>query len=210
MKRLRFAILGVGLAGALCAQNGEMSRFSFNAGAGFTTPVGGTSRRLDTGWNLQGGAGVNFIPHVGAMLQFNYNDMGINRATLDNLGGIPGGSVRIWSLTLNPVVHLNPKGKVDAYIIGGGGIYHRTQEFTEPAISFATAFDPFFGFYDVAVPVNQVIASRSVMKPGVNIGAGLAFGSKWKGKFYAEARYHRMMFRNSHTDYIPVNFGYRF
>jgi len=62
-------------------------------------------------------------------------------------------------------------------------------------------------------PIASRIACASpygtVMKPGVNISAEIAFGSKWKGKFYAKARYHRMMFRNSHTDYIPVNFGYR-
>ena len=207
MKRLHLALtLGFGLAGALSAQ--ETSPVSFNIGAGFTQPVGATSRRLDTGWNMQGGVGYNFIPHVGAMVQFNYNSMGINSATL-NTFGVPDGSVRIWSLTLNPILHLNPEGKVDPYIIGGGGLYHRTQEFTAPSVGVTTAFDPFFGFYDVAVPVDQVLASRSVMKPGVNIGAGIAFGSKWKGKFYAEARYHRIMFRNSHTDYIPVNFGYR-
>jgi hypothetical protein len=106
-------------------------------------------------------------------------------------------------------VHLNPKGPVDVYLIGGGGLYHRTQEFTAPTVDVITAFDPFFGFYPVTVPANQILASNSVMKPGVNAGAGIAFGTKWRAKFYAEARYHRMLFRDTHTDFIPVNFGFR-
>ena len=207
MKRVALlTFMGVSLTCLLSAQEG--SKVSFNVGAGFTTPVGATSRRVDTGWNVQGGVGVKFIPHVGAMLQFNYNSMGINPPTLARFG-VPGGNVNLWSLTLNPVVHLNPNGHVDWYFIGGGGLYSRTQQFTEPSSAVFTGFDPWFGFYPVEVPVTNVLASRTVMKPGVNIGGGFAVGTRWNAKFYAEARYHRMMFRDSHTDIIPVNFGLR-
>ena len=103
-----------------------------------------------------------------------------------------------------------PHGPVDAYVIGGGGVYHRTQEFTTPTTATFTAFDPFFGFYQAGVAANQVLASYSVVKPGVNIGAGVAFGTRWHAKFYAEARYHKIFLGNDrHTDYIPVTFGVR-
>jgi hypothetical protein len=96
------------------------------------------------------------------------------------------------------------------YIIGGGGIYHRYQEFTQPSVTTVVGFDPFFGFYSAAVPARQVLASYAVNKPGVNIGAGIALGTKWHGKFYAEARYNRIfMGSERHTDYIPVSFGFR-
>jgi hypothetical protein len=55
--------VGLLLAGAVSAQ--EVSRFTFDLGAGFTQPVGNTGRHLDTGWNIQGGAGYNFSPYVG-------------------------------------------------------------------------------------------------------------------------------------------------
>jgi opacity protein-like surface antigen len=207
MKRIALiSSLGILFIGGLSAQ--EIPKVSFNVGAGFTQPIGATGRRLDTGWNLQGGVGYNFMPRLGAMLQFDYNSMGINSATLNSFD-VPGGNVKLWSLTVNPIVHLNPGGHVDFYIIGGGGLYHRTQEFTAPTVDVITAFDPWFGFYPVAVPANQILASYSVMKPGVNIGGGFAVGTRWRAKFYAEARYHRMMFRETHTDYIPVNFGFR-
>jgi len=208
MKKIALtSLFGLLVAFSMSAQ--EVPRFTFNAGAGFTTPVGNTGRHLDTGWNLGAGAGYNFNPHVGAVLQFQYNDFGINTPTLANIG-VPDGSVRLWSLTLNPVVHLNPRGHVDVYVIGGGGLYHRTQEFTAPTTAIVTGFDPFFGFFPAEVPANQVLASQSVMKPGLNAGMGFAVGTKWNAKFYAEARYHRMFIGDYHTDFVPVSFGIRF
>ncbi len=188
----------------------EVSRFSFNAGGGFTQPVGNSGRHLDTGWNIQGGAGYNFSSHVGAMLQLDYNRFGINSATLSNVG-FPDGNLGIFSATIDPIVHLNPHGRADWYFIGGGGLYHRTQQFTQPGVATVTAFDPFFGgFFPVVVPTTDILAEYSVNKPGVNIGAGVALGTKWHGKFYAEARYHRIFMGNDrHTDYVPVSFGFR-
>jgi len=199
----------LGLLVTLTLSAQEVPRFAFNAGAGFTNPVGGTGRRLDTGWNLGVGGGYNFNARVGALLEFNYNDFGINRATLANVGA-PDGNVRLWSLTLNPIVHLTAGKPADVYLIGGGGLYQRTQEFTAPSVATVTGFDPFFGFFPVDVPANQVLASYTVNKPGVNAGVGVAFGTRWNAKFYGEARYHRMFIGDRHTDFLPVTFGVRF
>lgn len=210
MYKFAFAVsCGLLCAGVMSAQ--EVSRFSFDIGGGFTQPVGNTGRFLDNGWNVQGGVGVNFSSYVGAMVQLDYNSFGINSATLNNFG-FPGGGVHVFSATLDPIVHLNPKGHIDFYLIGGGGLYHREQEFTAPSVSSFTVFDPFFGgFYPVAVPTTSILSSYSVNKPGVNAGAGVAIGTKWHGKLFAEARYvHIFMGNGSHTDYIPVTFGFRF
>jgi hypothetical protein len=178
-------------------------------GGGFTQPVGSTGRHLDEGWNVQAGGGINFGPYVGAMIELGYNSFGINSATLSNIG-VPGGGLHVFSATLDPVIHLTPHGHFDMYVIGGGGIYHRYQQFTQPSVASVVGFDPFFGFYSAAVPTTQILASYSVNKPGVNIGAGIALGTKWHGKFYAEARYNRIFMGNErHTDYIPVSFGFR-
>jgi hypothetical protein len=48
-----------------------------------------------------------------------------------------------------------------------------------------------------------------VNKPGIDAGAGIAFGTKWHGKVFAEARYDRIFMGNFHTDYVPVSFGFR-
>jgi hypothetical protein len=200
--------LGFLMMGIVSAQD-EIPRFTFNIGGGFTQTVGNTGRNLDNGWNLQGGVGYNFSPYLGAMIQTEFNDTGINSTTLSNIG-FPGGDVKVFSATLDPIVHLHPRGHWDAYIIGGGGLYRRYQEFTAPTVSTVTGFNPFFGFFTTEVPTTQVLSSYSVNKPGVNIGAGIAFGTKWRAKIYAEARYHHIyMPTGQRTDYVPVTFGVR-
>jgi Outer membrane protein beta-barrel domain len=192
---------------ALSAQ--EVPRFTYNLGAGFISPVGTTGRHLDEGWKVGGGFGINFNKWVGANIDLNYNRFGINGATLDRIG-FPDGNVHVFSATLDPIVHLNQGGNVDIYFTGGGGLYHQTQEFTQPSVSTFTAYDPFFGyFYPVAVPTTQILSSYSVNKPGVDAGMGIAFGNKWHGKFFAEARYNRIFLGTHHTDYVPVTFGFR-
>src|SRR5579859_3967400 len=207
MKRFTSACIGFLFAATLGAQ--ELSRFSFDLGGGFTQPVGNTGRHLDEGWNIRSGAGFNFSQYVGLMIQADYNRLGINGATLRS-AGFPDGNVSVFSATLDPIVHLTPRSHFDVYLIGGGGLYRRTQEFTQPSFATFTGFNPFFGFYNAAVPTTQVLASYTVNKPGVNGGMGIALGTKWHGKFFAEARYHHIIMSNyQNTDYLPVSFGFR-
>ena len=207
MKSFTFACFGLIFASVASAQ--EVPRFAFNIGGGFTQPVGNTERHLNTGWNVQAGAGFNFSQWVGLMVQADYNRFGINGATL-NAVGFPDGDLNVFSATLDPIVHLTPRSHFDVYLIGGAGLYHRTQEFTQPTLTTFTQFDPFFGFYRAVIPTTQVLSSYTVNKPGVNGGLGIALGTKWHGKFFAEARYNRIfMGYRPDTEYVPVTFGFR-
>jgi hypothetical protein len=134
--------------------------------------------------------------------------MGINSTTLSNLG-VPGGNVHILSATLDPIVHLNPHGRTDVYLTGGGGLFRWYQQFTQPSVAVVPGFNPFFGFFPTAIPTTQVLSSYSVNKPGVDVGAGVQFGSLWHGRFFAEARYEHIYMSHSHVDFIPVTFGFR-
>jgi hypothetical protein len=205
MKKLTLlSCLGL-LSGILSAQ--EFSKFTFDVGAGFTTPVGGTGRYLDTGWNVRGGAGVNFNHWLGVNLNAGYDSMGINTATLTNIG-VPGGTVSAFSLTLDPVVHLTPHLPVDVYVTGGGGYFRQEQTFTQPGQAIVGGYYPFFGFYPVSY--NQVIGQYSVNKPGIDAGLGVNFKTWGHSKVFAEARYDRIFLSNGyHTDYVPVTFGFR-
>jgi Outer membrane protein beta-barrel domain len=207
MKRVALVCgIAVSLMGFASAQ--ENPGFAFNVGAGFTTPLGNTGRNLDDGWNVRAGAGYNFSPYFGALIDLSYNNMGINSATLDNLG-YGGGKLTVFSATFDPIVHLNPHGHVDVYVTGGGGIYHQYQDFTNPAVIVGNGYNPFFGFYPYALAGNVVVASYTVNKPGIDAGIGIEMGSKWHGKFFAEARYNRIFTGAYHTDYLPVTFGFR-
>jgi hypothetical protein len=207
MKRITFYL--VSLCAAVIPAFAQFSHFTGFVGGGFTTPINPIGSRLDNGFNITAGAGVNANNHFGLMLDFIYNQNGINRTFLNQVQA-PDGQVRIWGFTLDPVVHVTQEGPVDFYVTGGGGIYHRTVEYTQPVISQGTFFDPWYGFYPAAFGTNQVIGSYGQYKGGVNGGVGMSF--KLGGghvKAFAEARYHHIFTRAVETGILPVTFGLR-
>jgi len=183
--------------------------FTGYVGAGPTVPLNPLAKRTaDVGWNVSAGGGIS-NNHVGLMLDFMFNDLGVNSNTLTEVGA-PQGSVRTWGFTLDPVFHVTREGPADFYLTAGGGIYHRNVEFTQPGVAIVNGFDPFFGFYPVAVGTNQILASYSVYKGGVDGGAGVAvrLGSSHV-KAFVEARYHYIFTAPVATTMIPVTVGLR-
>lgn len=186
------------------------SHFTGFVGGGFSEPVNPIGSRTDNGWNVAAGVGVAGN-HVGLMLDFMFNNLPINQASLAEVSA-PNGNVRVWGFTLDPVLHVTRRGPADFYITGGGGIYHRTVEFTQPTVSSVTFFDPWFGFYPALIPTNQVIGSFGQYKGGVDGGAGVSVKlTRGEGglKAFAEARYHHIFTRQVETGVLPVTFGLR-
>ena len=199
---------GIGLIclAASCGQ--ESPRFTFDLGTGFSSTVGNTGRQFNpTGWNVGASLGYNFNPWIGAKVDLGYDRFSVNPFQLNNLGA-PNGYTGIFSATLDPVVHLNPKGHFDVYLTGGGGIFHTYQQPGQPSNGGVTGVNPFFGFYPGA---NGLIAGSSyaVTKPGLDVGAGIACGTRFHGKIFAEAKYDRIFFNDHHVDYLPITFGFR-
>ena len=207
MKKIAFYLVSFCAAGLPAFA--QFSNFTGFVGGGFTTPVNPIGSRIDTGWNITAGAGYNVNHHFGMMLDFIYTENGINRRFLDQVQA-PDGTTRVWGFTLDPIVHVTQEGPVDFYVTGGGGIYHRTVEYTQPVVSQGIFFDPWWGFYPAALGTNQVIGSYGQYKGGINGGVGMSFklGSS-KVKAFAEARYHHIYTRAVGTDIIPVTFGFR-
>lgn len=194
-----FALLCVGTSSAQ-----EISHFSFELGGGFTQTVGNTGRYLKDGWNLEGGAGFNFSNYVGVLGEIGYTQLGFNGTTLNGLG-YPNGGVNVFSATIDPILHLTPKSHFDLYAIGGGGLYHWNENFSAPT----GAVTPFAtGSFPLTIPNSGEEYSEN--KPGFNAGMGVAFGTKWHGKIFAEARYVHVFLNNGERgDYVPVTFGFR-
>jgi len=203
----------LGLCALLAAPAGaqNMNRFTFNIGGGFTQPVRNTDGRTDTGFNITAGAGVNLTPHLGIIGEFGFNNLDLSRTAL-LAAGVPQGSTRIYSLTANPILRFNPRGRFDAYLTGGGGFYRRTVEFTEPTITTVTVFDPFWGvIFPAAVPADRVLGSFSQNKGGLNIGGGISFRVRGDSqmKIFAETKYHHIYTEPVATTILPVTFGLR-
>ena len=203
MKRLAWTFC-IGILGIACANAQEFNRYSFDIGAGFTTPAGNTSNFLNLGWNVRGGAGINFSPHIGAMINVGFEDEGIGGYTLGAVGAT-GGSVRIFHATLDPVYHLSPKSRVDVYVTAGGGIFHRHQNFEGPGVVTTAGYNQFFGLYGASSVENPY----STVRPGFDVGAGLAAKAFGRSKFFLEARWDHMFLNNGSTDFLPVTAGLR-
>lgn len=203
----KLALLAVALAPAAMAEWGWLAG---KVGAGYTQPVGEINSRINGGVNLNGGLGVNLGPYLSVMGEYTYMNNNLSDG-FKQRNSIPGGSLRIHSFTINPVLRLAGDRAVSPYITGGYGWYRRTVEITEPTTAQVTIFDPFWGvFYPALVPANQVVGFYTVDKGGWNAGAGFdfKFGNS-RAKLFAEARYHRIATRPVVTEVMPITVGVR-
>lgn len=208
MKKLWAPCLGMLVFASASLHAQETTRFAFDLGGGFTSPLGIQGTRTDYGWGLKAGAGINVNSHLGLMLNVGYDSLGINSGTLSQIG-VTGGNLNIFSARFDPVLHVGTYRHADFYITGGGGLYHQERTFGSPVSGATEIVDPFLSYAPVTGAVGAVASSYSVNKPGIDAGMGVAFGSKWHGKFFAEARYNRIFNNDTHTDYLPVTFGFR-
>jgi len=165
-------------------------------GMGAAVPINPAARLLDTGWSLSTGVGVTG-KYVGVLLDANYSDFGLNRTALARVGASHGDE-KYWSLTVNPVFHVNERGPIDFYVTVGGGLYSQIVDFHDH-----NGFGPYGGH-----------GSDTLYKPGVNGGAGFAFnpGPHSPVKIFAEARFHHMFTSGpgAGVSYIPITVGVRF
>jgi hypothetical protein len=233
-------------------------KWTFLAGAGFGLPIGNTHKYETTGYVFQVGGGRNFNKTIGVLAQFDYNHFGIQQATLDNQlyiynyctaadeaadecypeGEVPaadglsqlGGNNHVWSFTLNPTFTLPTSGSLGAYVVVGGGFYHKVTNFTTPE----TAEECYY--YCEEIEANANIDHYTSNAFGLNGGVGVTwkFSHFSNEKFYAEARYVLVLdsqrtgvtaanvasssltatdfypANSNRTTYIPVTFGLRF
>jgi Outer membrane protein beta-barrel domain len=224
------------------------AKYTFYVGGGFTLPVGGSHNYLATSYNVQAGAGRNFNKKFGVNVEFDWANFGFQTALLnqqlaiynslctaqDQAAGLCtpftqlGGNSHIWSFTLDPTMNFYSSDTIGAYVIGGGGFYHKTANFTTPALG--EYCDPFFGC--ITYQANQTIDKYTSNAFGVNAGVGMTYKfSRFAGeRFYVEGRYvytfnsaRQFSFGDANgngfnvfpqnsakTGFIPVTFGVRF
>ncbi|HEY4010540.1 MAG TPA: hypothetical protein VGM11_10350 [Acidobacteriaceae bacterium] len=197
-------------------------KWDFFVGGGFNVPTG-QFNYATTKWGFGGGGGRMFNAHVGVNLEFNYDEFGMTSSTLNDQENLyntyidlynaqnPGNTVptiqnldgnnHVWSFTLDPVYNLRAGEGLGAYIVGGGGFYHKVADFTVPAIG--TYCDPYYGCYQYSA--NQTIDHYTSNAFGVNVGAGVTykFSRFANQRLYGEVRYVYMF--NSYRPGVTIN-----
>jgi hypothetical protein len=222
------------------------AKYTFLVGAGFTLPIGDTHSYLSPSYNIQAGVGRNFNKTFGVQVEFDWANFGFQTGTLNNqlaiYNGPPlffedqnknplsqiGGNSHLWSFSLDPIMNFYTSDSVGAYVIGGAGFYHKTANFTTPALGQECDF---FGNCFL-FQTSQTFDKYTSNALGVNGGVGFTykFSRFASQRLYVEARYvytfnsaRDFSFgdanlngldvfpQNSHkTSYIPVTFGIRF
>lgn len=168
--------------------SGLMSHMTYEIGGGFNAPTSDSSPDITWGGQFTLGAGYRFNNMLSAMLEYQFIDDKLPGAIIAEAGAT-GGHVHIWSLSLDPVVDLTPKSKLDVYVTGGGGFYREVTSFTDPQQQQYCTY-----FYCGVVTQNAVVGHYSSNQGGWNIGGGIAHRfAGWNGdgklKLFAEARY---------------------
>lgn len=165
-----------------------MHRLTIEAGGGVAAPAG-DKQYITWGPGILLGAGVNFNHHLAAMIEYQFLDNKIPGAIIAE-SGTTGGHYHIWSFTLDPEIDLFPKASNDVYVVGGGGFYRKTDNFT--ALT-PQEYCSYFGYCGVGY-APQTVGKLSSNQPGFNIGGGYQhrFGGMYgmsRTRFFAEVRY---------------------
>jgi hypothetical protein len=169
------------------------NKWGFLVGAGLTAPVGDDSNYLKPSWGFQIGGGRNFNKNFGVMAQFDWDHFGFTGQTIANQAnlyfadptnqtGLDGNS-HIWSLTLNPTYNIHSGEGIGAYVVVGGGFYHKAATFFVPT----SVCDPFYG---ICYAANETVQNYSSNSAGVNGGFGLTYKTSHfsSARLYAEVR----------------------
>jgi len=210
-----------------------------NIGGGFTGVYGAASDRIGNGGNFTLGVIFNTSPTISLQGEYGWNGMEkrnikvpVSVNPLD--AGVPtdffsDGNMQYgdFNVLFHPPASAS---KVQPYGLTGLGIYYRPVNVTTPAIGYATVCDPYwYVCYPAAVPVDQVVGSRSSTDFGMNFGGGVNFRLGEHTSMYLEMRYHYIwgpkidpaqvnpLLTNSDTKsftangkFLPITVGFRF
>jgi opacity protein-like surface antigen len=198
-RRFGFIMAAALIAAAPAAAQDERP-VKLTIGGGFTGVYGSASDHIGNGGNFT--LGVLFKTSETIALQGEYAWNGMEQRqikfpvspTVNPLGSVPTdffADANMQYGSLNMLFSPKVAGKTAPYGITGLGVYYRPVAITTPAVGFATVCDPYwYVCYPTAVPVEQVVGSRSSTDFGMNFGGGINFQVKDNFSIFFEIRYH--------------------
>ncbi len=191
------------------------SHIAFEAGGGFTGPVGNDTHGYDTyGYNVGGGAGWNFNKKFGALFEYQYNRNKIPGATIAEIGA-QGGNINTHLFMVNPIYYFYAHRSTGAYVVGGAGFSRKVTNFTDLTSVEECYYFCYYGY--APVTVDHFSSNQAAIDGGLGIFFK-AFGPDSRAKLFAEARYvwvdspkPTQTTNGEGTEgLIPVTFGIRF
>jgi opacity protein-like surface antigen len=199
LRRFGLFIAAVLIAAAPATAQDEKP-VKLSIGGGFTGVYGDGADHLGNGGNFTLGVIFKVNPLVSVQGEYAWNGMKQKQlllpvfATPVGSAGVPSdffADANMQYFDFNLLLHPVTGGKASPYFITGLGAYYRPVQISTPAIGFASVCDPYwYVCYPAAVPVEQVVGSRSSTDFGMNFGAGVDFRVAEHASIFLEMRYH--------------------
>jgi hypothetical protein len=183
-----------------------------------SAPLGYMSQFASAGVGLEFSTGYNFTRRHALMGEFMWNWLyGTNSAlqpVRDTFQSIKvGGHGNLITFTAEYKYEL--RGKLyGMYLIGGGGLYHRSTEITKqipPGTSIPCQPVWVWWGYTCGTTTSSTVASSSSQTFGLNGGIGFTIRvGKAPYRWYVESRYHYAPTRNIGTQLMTFSAGFRY
>lgn len=221
--KVRHALVAAGLlllAMAVPASAQDVKKFEVNLGAGFTVPYSDSGKSFGTGGNFLAGVDFNFNDHMGVEANYGYNRFGSKDIPVTGTPKI----ITDAPLTVHHRMHdgdfsfiyrFNKMGHVAPYALAGVGVYGSEVILTTPSVGFVTVCDPWiYVCFPAAVPVDQILGSRSSTDFGVHFGGGVSIPTGDRARFFVEVRFihtygPEIGGTKANGNYFPVFFGFK-
>jgi opacity protein-like surface antigen len=237
LRRVGLVFVAAAMAATTAAAQQDVKPIQLTIGGGYTSVLGAAKNHVGNAGNFTVGVLYNANPVFSLQGEYGWNGAKKKQIQLPvYVAPVVAGGVQTPFYAdgnmqygdLNVLVHINGQGRVKPYGLVGGGVYYRPISITTPAVGYTTICDPYwYVCYPAAVPVDQVVGSRSSTDFGMNFGGGMDFRFAEHASFYVEIRYHYVWgpklnvpanlpaeFTPSNLkangQFLPITFGFRF
>src|SRR5262249_1946116 len=136
--------------------------------------------------------------------RFGFNDHATEFASSDGYMQMTAGTANV---TWVPEKFKHEKFK--PRLISGGGVYNRVIRTTEQTFVAGPCWDPWWGYYPCRGAGTLNTESNSQTKFGLNLGTSIGYELHGGGEFFLELRYHHVFTSQKNTQFMPINFGFR-
>lgn len=189
-------------------------------GGGGTFAVRKTQNLANPGFNVLVGAGLRFSNRLSLLAEWNFNDLGVPHSLALANAQVPNGNEHIWTAGLSPKIDYARGGRVDGYLIGGGGFARVLTSYTQPvALPCGYGYGYGYGYYGgYGGCAGSVTVSHSSSNQGMwdaGTGVEFRFSPYNRTKLFLEARYYNIYTPKSSlppgydATIVPVTIGIR-
>jgi opacity protein-like surface antigen len=187
--------------------------WNYNVGAGANVDSG-TTKQFVRGGGIVATAGVarNANKYLGLRADFIFADLPLRDSALQ-LAQANGDTSYMLGVTLDPIINFSVTSKYGAYVLFGGGFYHRSGSLSSDTTVPGSPCNAFFVWwgtcFNSSLPLSGKFTDSSQNQFGYNFGGGVTRKMPSGVELYAEYRFTHGSHNGITTDVRPITIGVR-